>query len=431
MLVGAILFYKIYIYTTAMSKFDLNLKNYTKVELEEMFQLTPTYTDTDLLQKEQVLRENILSDGAVDQIVKIQTLKFIEQAKQMLLSDKAPTLSVATIKPEPAKVPTQIYMPTHPSEYFPGWVNPVKKRNRNIVLNIDTRFRESYYVTQSSNFHINLPMKINSVVTMELSAIEFPPTAFYSVSKMLGNNFFWLRAGSTAASDLEEIAVIIPDGNFTASNAVDLINTFLQTQTTTSYLQYIYFSVNENATGTSGSSQLLVAVNESYPYMMAPPFNFIIDLQADITGAPDYSTPLPLKLGWKLGFRNGIYINNSAYVSEGVLNLAGASYLYLAIDDYNNANNTFFSAFNESLLNKNILARVAVQSSVSAAVTFSNIGLITTPREYYGPVNIEKMQIQMLDEYGRIINLNNMDYSFCLTFTTGEDVPTMYNAPAP
>jgi hypothetical protein len=68
---------------------------------------------------------------------------------------------------------------------------------------------------------------------------------------------------------------------------------------------------------------------------------------------------------------------------------------------------------------------------VSAAVSFSNICLITTPREYYGPVNIEKMQIQMLDEYGRIINLNNMDFSFCLTFTNGEEVPTMYNAPAP
>ena len=263
---------------------------------------------------------------------------------------------------------------------------------------------------------------------MELSAIEFPPTAFYSVSKMLGNNFFWLRAGSSLAGDLEETAVIIPDGNFTAPDAVELINTFLATLSTSTYLQYIYFSVNENATATSGSSQLLVAVKEDYPF--GTPFNFVIDLQADLNGVPDYSTPLPLKLGWKLGFRNGIYINNSAYVSEGVLNLAGASYLYLAIDDYNNSNNTFFSAFNESLLNKNILARVAVQSSVSAAVTFSNIGLITTPREYYGPVNIEKMQIQMLDEYGRIINLNNMDFSFCLTFTTGEDVPSMYNAPS-
>jgi len=406
-----------------MSKFDLNLKNYTKVELEDMFQLTPTYTDTELLQKEQILRDNILSDEAVDQIVKIQTLKFIEQAKQFLIADKTPSLALATIKPEPAKVPTQIYMPTHPSEYFPGWINPVKKRNNNIVLNIDTRFRESYYVSQSSNFHINLPMKINSVVTMQLSAIEFPPTAFYSVSKMLENNFFWLRAGSEAAGDLEQIAIIVPDGNFTAHDAVDLINKFLQTLSTTTYLQYIYFSVNENVSATSGSSQLIVAVNSSYPF--ATPFNFVIDLQANIKGNPDYSTPLPLKLGWKLGFRNGIYINNSAYITEGVLNLAGASYLYLAIDDYNNANNTFFSAFNDSLLNKNILARVAVQSSVAASVTFSNIGLITTPREYYGPVNIEKMQIQMLDEYGRIINLNNMDYSFCLSFTTGDDVPSV------
>ncbi len=411
-----------------MSKFDLNLNNYTKVELEEMFQLTPNYTDTDLLQKEQGLRENIMSDGAVEPMVKIQTLKFIEQAKQILLADKAPTLAVATIKPEPAKVPTQIYMPTHPSEYFPGWVNPVKKRNRTINLNIDTKFRESYYVTQSSNFHINLPLKIDSVVNMQLSAIEFPPTAFYSVSKMLGNNFFWLRAGSTAASDLEEVAVILPNGNFTANDAIELINTFLQSLTTTTYLQYIYFAVNENVAGTSGSSQLLVAVNESYPF--GTPFNFIIDLQANINGIPDYSTPLPLKLGWNLGFRNGIYINNSAYISEGVVNLAGASYLYLCIDDYNNFANNFYCAFNESLLNKNIIARIAVQSSVSSAITFSNIGLITTPREYYGPVNIEKMQIQVLDEYGRIVNLNNMDFSFCLTFNTGEDVPTMYNAPA-
>jgi hypothetical protein len=406
-----------------MSKFDLNLKNYTNVELEEMFQLTPNYTDSDLLQKEQVLRENILNDDSVDQIVKIQTLKFIEQAKQLLLSNKEPSLAIATIKPEPAKIPTQIYMPTHPSEYFPGWINPVKKYNRSIVLNIDTRFRESYYVTQPSNFHINLPMKINSVVNMQLSAIEFPPTAFYAISKMLGNNFFWVRAGTESADDLETAVIILPDGNFTPFDAVAFINAYLQSLTTTTYLQYIYFSVNENATGTSGSSQLLVAINTSYPFGV--PFNFIIDLQADINGTPDYSTPLPLKLGWKLGFRNGVYVNNSAYISEGVINLAGASYLYLAIDDYNNANNTFFSAFNESLLNKNILARIAVQSSVAEAITFSNIGLVTTPREYYGPVNIEKMQIQMLDEYGRIINLNNMDYSFCLSFTTGQDVPTM------
>jgi hypothetical protein len=66
-----------------------------------------------------------------------------------------------------------------------------------------------------------------------------------------------------------------------------------------------------------------------------------------------------------------------------------------------------------------IIARLAVQSSRNAAITFNNIGRITTARQYYGPVDIEKLQIQMLDEYGRIINLNNMDFSFVLKFSTG------------
>ena len=105
-----------------------------------------------------------------------------------------------------------------------------------------------------------------------------------------------------------------------------------------------------------------------------------------------------------------------------MVNLSGASYIFLAVDDYNNYSNTFFSAFNESLLNKNILARLAVQSSRNSAITFSNVGRLTTARQYYGSVDIEKLHIQMLDEYGRILNLNNMDFSFVLKFTTGTQV---------
>jgi hypothetical protein len=52
----------------------------------------------------------------------------------------------------------------------------------------------------------------------------------------------------------------------------------------------------------------------------------------------------------------------------------------------------------------------------------SDLGLITYPRKYFGPVNIQKLQIQLLDEYGRIINLNNMDYSICLTMETIYDL---------
>jgi len=92
------------------------------------------------------------------------------------------------------------------------------------------------------------------------------------------------------------------------------------------------------------------------------------------------------------------------------------------VDDYkNNVNNNFYAAFNSSILNKNILARISLQAN-TFNVLQSNLSLITTPREYFGPVDIQNLTIQLLDEYGRIVDLNNMDFSFCLTLTTTYDL---------
>ena len=43
-------------------------------------------------------------------------------------------------------------------------------------------------------------------------------------------------------------------------------------------------------------------------------------------------------------------------------------------------------------------------------------------RIYFGPVNIKNINIQLLDEYGRVLDINNMDYSFCLTLITAYDI---------
>ena len=39
---------------------------------------------------------------------------------------------------------------------------------------------------------------------------------------------------------------------------------------------------------------------------------------------------------------------------------------------------------------------------------------MTKTRKYNGPVNIRNIFIKILDQYGEIIDLNNMDYSFTL-----------------
>jgi hypothetical protein len=182
--------------------------------------------------------------------------------------------------------------------------------------------------------------------------------------------------------------------------------------------QNIVFGININ--NNNGSGQMFVGIDASY---IGPAITFSLNFQADRNGIDDRSTPLPLKLGWTFGFRNGFYENSLNYVSEGVVDLLGPRYLYLVVDDFNNnVNNNFYSAFNSSILNKNILARISLQANTFNIFTENNLNIVTTPRQYFGPVKILNLNIQLLDEYGRVIDLNNMDYSFSLTFQTAYDL---------
>jgi hypothetical protein len=197
------------------------------------------------------------------------------------------------------------------------------------------------------------------------------------------------------------------------------INQFLTAQSIVAYktIQFLSDINTPNGTGSGGSGKMVVAYDST---TATPPLlNFSISFQTDRYGNEDRQTPLPLKLGWLMGFREGYYDNNVAYVSEGVIDLTGPKYIYLVIDDFNKSvNDGFYGAFTSSILNKNILARISLQGSVFSTFTQSNLLLVTTSRQYFGPVDIQKIQVQLLDEYGRILNLNNMDYSFCLTFQT-------------
>ena len=144
---------------------------------------------------------------------------------------------------------------------------------------------------------------------------------------------------------------------------------------------------------------------------------------------------LPLYLGWQLGYRTNIYdsgppfdvsgvtVPPSAVVSEGLCYIKGPQYLFVAIDDYNNnVNNYYVSAYTDSINNNNILARInlaSIQQSNGVYQTGEDDGFstqINRSRNYFGPVNIEKMRITLYDEYGRIINLNNMDWSCSIMF---------------
>ena len=424
--------------------FDLNISNYKMEELEQILELPSNYDESIIEIKETKLRQNILNDKSVPVNIKTNTLNFITDVKQKLVinvqtqrntgqstnigslaktyqnvynldktlqpSDTISGGSTFIIKPQ-----TTAYGQSQPSEFYPGAINPLNKRILRQNINIDTRFRDNYYATQSANFHLDLPIRLTQVVSLQLSALELP-TTFYSISAVFGNNFFVLEIPG-----LDPLIVTIPDGNYDYLSFSEYVNNFLQNQTVNILYNDIEFIADANTpagSGSGGSGRMVVGVKSGSTITM-----YSINFQTDRFGNEDRQTPLPLKCGWLMGFRQGYYENNVSYISEGIIDFVGAKYIYLVVDDFNNSvNDGFYGAFNSSILNKNILARISLQGSVFSIISQSNFLLTTTPRQYFGPVDIQKLQIQLLDEYGRIINLNNMDYSFCLTFQTIYDL---------
>jgi hypothetical protein len=403
---------------------DFNLKNYQKTELQDMFELPSDYNQELVDIQEKKLRDNIVNNQTIHENIKNKTLIFLKEAKQLLLTDLANFYNTRfDLKQTPIdsdnnhdvqeRKPTP-FLNSFPSEFFPGIINPLKKRVSTKNLNIDTRFRENYYGSPATNYHLNLPIKMSSVMTMQLSAFEMP-TTFYNVSKQYGNNFMTLTVTTTTIETTSAV-LTIQDGNYTYDTITSYLNSILTNLGDP--FDKLIFAIN--IMNTSGSGQMVVGVKTGVDLTT---IDFSLNFQADKNGKEDKSTPLPLKLGWTLGFRNGFYINNSTYVSEGVVDLLGPRYIYLVVDDYNNnVNNNFYSAFTSSILNNNILARISMNANFFNILEQNNLSIITTPREYYGPVDIQKMNIQLLDEYGRVLDINNMDYSFCLTFKTVYDI---------
>lgn len=412
--------------------FDLNINNYNRDELIDMLELPPNFDNKMIELKEAKLINSIVNNKEISKETQMKTIQFLNEAKKLILLEEKKTTSLTNLVERiyqtdfnlknteienPGEHMVQLrqetpYISSLPSEYFPGVINPLKRKTIKRNLNIDSRFRDNYYSSPSTNFNVVLPMIFTKVVSMQLTAIELPST-FYTVSKQYGNNFFTLTVnGQTAVVD-------VPDGNYSQTTIYQIIQQQVNNlKTLDPDFENVIVTCNL-INAASGTGQTIIGFNGKQQENATLEVNF----QADRFGIEDLNTPLPLKFGWVLGFRNGIYVNNINYVSESLLDVTGPRYFYLVVDDYNNSvTNNFYSAFNSSILNKNILARISLQSLPFNILEQSNLNLVTISRDYFGPVNLQNLNIQLLDEYGRVVDLNYMDFSFCVNLTSIYDL---------
>jgi hypothetical protein len=292
---------------------------------------------------------------------------------------------------------SDLYMEPKTQQYGNHMVmTNVHKSTKIKHISIDTKFRDDYDYTQPANLQIVLPEIVNDVHSIRVTNMEIP-MSFYNISANLGNTYFKI----TNVANTEIIK--IDDNNYDAAS--------LQTEITAKL-----------AASTHGKQLVFTINNMGKTNISTTSDNTItIDFDVDKSGNSDKFN-FKHKLGWLLGFRKTSYdiIKGTNTVSECILDLSGPRYLYLAIDEFSKGNqNSFVSPLSSSLINKNIIARISLDKSqygygsILPANTYNGL-LATDKRCYTGKVNLQKLQIQLLNETGIPMNLNGYDFSFCL-----------------
>jgi len=289
-----------------------------------------------------------------------------------------------------------------PYPVAPTNLNSIKRVTQFKNLCFNSCFRHDYYKTSACDFQYTIPSEIKHVVSMRLASVELPNT-WYLFSTRNKSNYFHLTVVDPLNDETIEIMITIPDG----SPDIDSIATYLNT--TYFYnsgrmdaLSLFLFHIDENTFKTtlsfySGENTTGIMYN----------LCFVDDLNANIMTT----------FGWIMGFRLANYNNISGSItSEGMFDAAGDRYIYVAVNDYQKNNNALnMVCFDNSVMEEDIIGKIPVTTGKLSIIITENNSLVKT-RKYNGPVNIRNLHVRLLDKFGEVLDLNNMDFSFTLEF---------------
>jgi hypothetical protein len=268
----------------------------------------------------------------------------------------------------------------------------VKKATRVKYVNIDTRFADDY--SKTGYYTFTFPERQTNIKGIRIVTVE-TPVSFYNFSSSLGNNSFQIMNNTSI------YLVDINNGIYNTTSLVEQINTQIQNDLSSTI-------------SISTDNQRSIITNSSID-------EYTIKFNTDSSGNTD-NRDLSSKLGRALGFKNASYTFNSTapLISESSINLNTVRYLYLVVDEFSSGfTNSFICPLQHSVMSKKILGRISLDNnrfpygSVQISNTF-NAFLSSDIRYYNGAVDIQKIQVQLVNEYGVPIDLNGQDFSFLL-----------------
>jgi len=255
----------------------------------------------------------------------------------------------------------------------------------NILINVDSRFRNKELYPNPGKFTLNLNQTIKDILYIRLSSAEIP-NVYYTFSQIKQNVSFNITIGGTTGPT-GPTNINIEDGFYNSTNLISSIQSKLPSNMTINLNQIngiITFEYNSE---------------------------FIIDF----TNNGDYPS-----LGYQLGFRKDIYtsilniLTGKYYIqSEAVLDTNSDNYLLLRINDYGKMYNFYKSTNDYCETLDNYIGKI-ILSSNKLVTNYDNNNFITKKHIFRQPANISKLDIELLDPMNNTINTNTINFSFTL-----------------
>jgi len=449
--------------------FDFDLNNYNTSNLIHFFKLSADYTNNELIEKEKKMSLSIINDNesGYTSDYKYKILDFIKKSKQRLMNGSAGKSISSNQDIDIRNQTNQTDSPNNilyasfehdkqsePEPYInnvgkiinPLSSNPVLQKNsipndsidgynnNTIISNyvFNTRFRDNFFNTIPTSCTFTLPKTIENVISISLSGIQFPNVIF-TFSTATDTTQLFIHEDNTD----NEAVVVIPEGNYTWITFPCILETAINEQVIggvddidnrfkVSISQYTRFITIENTvntfkirTITPYKTNLGICKKGRFPF----DYDFDdIDIKKDLFPSQFYGT-----LGYQIGFRYIKYEGKQSYTSESVFDNSSIDYIYFVLNDFVGSQSTnTYGILPDSLLDKNILGVIPITADIFNSSFDNNANFVYKTRNYFGPVNISKISVQLNNPIGNLLDIHNTEYVFVLQVTTINDIQKTY-----
>jgi hypothetical protein len=287
------------------------------------------------------------------------------------------------------------------------------------IINIDSRFRSNIANSTTSSFTYAFEHEIKNIIRAKITSIEIP-NVWYEFSLQNYQNTRFTICAYDYYDDRQTGVITIPNGNYTPTTLLSTI----QDRITAFFAPlgiFIRIIRDPYSLKVSIIFDGICPPGGSAPTLSATPFYINFSVPPLLCLRP-YNNGIGYNLGYRGTFYEGtpVYDTSGGITSyyqpaESLIDTQGLTYCFLEISDIGgNVQHKSYEKYTVAL------AKILVKSEKNTVMfdgLETNNGTSPADFVFTSPKNLRQIQVKLIDMFGQVIDLNDMNFSFTLELT--------------